>query len=275
VAISSPDDTSPLSTTPVPLVSGQLQQRQANYQAVQTLRQQGATVHGIAQDLQLNVNTVSRYARLPAPPTPQRRTTWKLIGHEEFFYRRWNEGERCAKTLFTELQQRGYRGSYKSVARYVAALRGPRPAHQAVDAPRAPALRLTVTQAVCLLLSAPEQLTAEQQMQLAHLRQASPLIERAYTLAHQFQTMVRERRSGELPDWLTGAQASGVPGLRGFVISLKKDLAAVTAALSLPWSNGPTEGHINRLKQIKRQMYGRAKLDLLKRRIMRRSAAPP
>ncbi len=268
-----PNDTPPAASAPQ--VSGQLQQRQANYQAVQTLRQQGATVHSIAQQLQLNVNTVSKYARLPAPPTKQRRTTLKLIGHEEFFYRRWNEGERCAKNLFTELQHRGYRGSYKSVARYVAALRGPRPAHQAANAPPAPAARLTVTQAVRVLLLAPDQLTAEQQTQREHLRQASPLIERAYTLAHQFQTMVRERRSDELPGWLTEAQASGVPGLRGFVISLKKDLAAVTAALSLPWSNGPTEGHVNRLKQIKRQMYGRAKLDLLKRRIMHRSAAPP
>lgn len=71
------------------------------------------------------------------------------------------------------------------------------------------------------------------------------------------------------------AQASEVPGLRGFVSGLKKDLAAVTAGVTLPWSNGPTEGHINRLKQIKRQMYGRAKLDLLKRRIMRRPVDPP
>ncbi len=265
----------PLAAVPTAGISAQLQQQQTNYQAVQDLRRQGVTLHSIAQQLQFNVNTVSKYARLPAPPAKQRRTTLKLIGHEAFFYRRWNEGERSAKNLFAELQQHGYRGSYKSVARYVAALRGPRPAQQAAAAPPAPAIRLTVTQALRVLLLAPEQLTAEQQTQLEHLRHASPLIERAYTLAHQFQTIVRERRSTELPAWMEEAQASSVPGLRGFVIGLKRDLAAVTAAVTLPWSNGPTEGHINRLKQIKRQMYGRAKLDLLKRRIMHRSADPP
>ncbi|CAG1772602.1 hypothetical protein BAC2_02744 [uncultured bacterium] len=136
-------------------------------------------------------------------------------------------------------------------------------------------MRLTVTQAVRVLLLAFDQLTAEQQTHLDHLRQASPLVERAYTLAHQFQTILREHRSAEFPAWLEEAQTSQVPGLHGFVKSLKTDLEAVTAGVSLLWSNGPTEGHVNRLKQIKRQMYGRGKLDLLKRRIMHRRTAPP
>lgn len=256
-------------------ITAQLQQQQANYQAVQALRQQGASLQNIAQQLDINVNTANKYVRLPAPPAKQRRTTLKLIGHEELFYQRWNEGERSPKILYAELQQHGFRGSYQTVARYVAELRGPLPAEQAAAAPAAPAVRLTVMQAVRVLLLAPDQLTAEQQAHLKHLRQASPLVERAYTLAHQFQTIVRERRASEFPKWLEEAQASEVPGLRGFVSGLKKDLAAVTAGVTLPWRNGPTEGHINRLKQIKRQMYGRAKLDLLKRRIMRRPVDPP
>jgi transposase len=262
-------------TAAVALVSATLQQRQANYQAVQTLRQQGATLRSIAEQLQIDVNTANKYAQLPSPPAKQHRTTLKLIGYEAFFYQRWNAGERSPKVLFTELQQRGFRGSYQSVARYVAELRGPLPAEQAAAAPAAPPMKLTVTQAVRVLLLAPDQLTAEQQTHLDHLRQTSPLVERAYTLAHQFQTLVRERRSAEFPTWLEEAQASQVPGLIGFVGSLKKDLAAVTAGVSLPWSNGPTEGHVNRLKQIKRQMYGRGKLDLLKRRIMHRRTGPP
>ena len=260
---------------PAEQMTAQLQQQQANYQTVQALRRQGATLRTIAQQLNINVNTANKYARLPAPPAKQHRTTLKLIGHEELFYQRWNEGERSPKILFAELQEHGFRGAYQTVARYVAELRGPLPAEQAADAPVAPAVRLTVTQAVRVLLLVPDQLTAEQQAQLQHLRQASPLVEQAYTLAHQFQTIVRERRGNEFPKWLEEAQASEVPGLHGFVNSLKKDLAAVTAGVTLPWSNGPTEGHINRLKQIKRQMYGRAKLDLLKRRIMHRPVVPP
>jgi transposase len=260
---------------PAEQITAQLQQQQANYHAVQALRQQGTSLQSIAQQLDINVNTANKYARLPAPPAKQHRTTLKLIGHEELFYQRWNEGERSPKILFAELQQHGFRGSDQTVARYVAELRGPLPAEQAAAAPAAPAVRLTVTQAVRVLLLVPDQLTPEQQAHLQHLRQASPLVERAYALAHQFQTIVRERRASEFPKWLEEAQASEVPGLRGFVNSLKKDLAAVTAGVTLPWSNGPTEGHINRLKQIKRQMYGRAKLDLLKRRIMRRPVVPP
>ena len=260
---------------PVKPISAYLRQQQANYQVVQALRQQGLTLRSIAQQLQINVNTANKYVHLPAPPAKQHRTTLKLIGHEAFFYQRWNDGERSPKTLFAELQQRGFQGGYTTVARYVAELRGPLPADQAAAAPAAPAVRLTVTQAVRVLLLAPDQLTTEQQTQLDQLRQASPLVERAYTLAHQFQTILHEHRSAEFPTWLEEAQTSQVPGLHGFASSLKKDLAAVTAGVSLSWSNGPTEGHVNRLKQIKRQMYGRGKLDLLKRRIMHRRGAPP
>jgi transposase len=270
----STDTTLPLPPARVEPISAYLRQQQANYQAVQTLHQQGLTLRSIAEQLQINVNTANKYVHLPAPPAKQHRTTLKLIGHEAFFYRRWNDGERSPKTLFAELQQRGFHGGYTTVARYVAELRGPLPAEQAAAAPTAPSMRLTVTQAVRVLLLAPDQLTTEQQTQLEHLRQASPLVERAYTLAHQFQTILRERRSAEFPAWLAEAQTSQVPGLHGFVKSLKTDLAAVTAGVSLPWSNGPTEGHVNRLKQIKRQMYGRGKLDLLKRRIMHRRTAP-
>lgn len=265
----------PAASPPASQVSANLLQRQANYQAVQALHQQGTSLRAIAEQLQINVNTANKYVHLPEPPAKQHRTTLKLIGHEAFFYQRWNDGERRPKTLFAELQQRGFQGGYTTVARYVAELRGPLPAAQAAAAPTAPVVRLTVTQAVRVLLLAPDQLTAEQQTQLAHLRQSSPLVERAYTLAHQFQTILRERRSAEFPTWLEEAQTSHVPGLNGFVKSLKTDLAAVKAGVSLPWSNGPTEGHVNRLKQIKRQMYGRGKLDLLKRRVMYRGAAPP
>ena len=265
-----------LESPPMPIepISAGLQQRQANYQAVQTLRQQGLTLRSIAQQLQINVNTANKYVHLPAPPGKQHRTTLKLIGHEAFFYQRWNEGERSPKALFAELKQRGFQGGYTTVARYVADLRGPLPADQAAAASTVPSVRLTVTQAVRVLLLAPDQLTTEQQTQLEYLRQASPLVERAYTLAHQFQTILRERRAAEFSAWLEDAQTSQVPGLSGFVKSLKTDLDAVTAGISQPWSNGPTEGRVNRLKQIKRQMYGRGKLDLLRRRIMHRRTAP-
>ena len=77
--------------------------------------------------------------------------------------------------------------------------------------------------------------------------------------------MVRHRQAAKLDIWLAKARSSL---LRRFADSITRDYPAVFAALSLPWSNGPTEGHINRLKCLKRQMYGRAKLDLLRQRLL-------
>ena len=80
--------------------------------------------------------------------------------------------------------------------------------------------------------------------------------------------MLREQRADDLDGWLERARESGLRAMRAFAISLGQDYAAVKAAASLPWSNGPTEGNINRLKMVKRQMYGRAKLDLLRQRVL-------
>lgn len=80
--------------------------------------------------------------------------------------------------------------------------------------------------------------------------------------------MVRERQPEQLDAWLVRTEQSGLAPLVSIANGIRKDYAAVKAGLTLKWSNGPTEGHVNRLKQVKRQMYGRAKLDLLKLRLM-------
>jgi transposase len=79
---------------------------------------------------------------------------------------------------------------------------------------------------------------------------------------------VRERRGAELEAWLAEATASGIEALARFAQGLQEELTAVTAGLTLPWSNGPVEGHINRLKLLKRQGYGRAGVGLLRQRVM-------
>jgi transposase len=84
-----------------------------------------------------------------------------------------------------------------------------------------------------------------------------------------FIAIVRNQQSQEFNGWLDAALAANSPrDLRGFARSLQSDLAAVRAALELPWSNGQTEGHIHRLKALKRQMYGRAGFDLLRIRVL-------
>ena len=93
-------------------------------------------------------------------------------------------------------------------------------------------------------------------------------------LARQFMTMVRHRLQDRLDPWLETVKTSGIPALISFANGLQKDLAAVRNALRYAWSNGQTEGQVNRLKFIKRSMYGRANFDLLRKRVLASSGPP-
>ncbi len=119
-----------------------------------------------------------------------------------------------------------------------------------------------------LLVKAPQQLSVEEQRQLIALRHCCSVAARVYPLAQRFVQIVRVGQADELDGWLQEAQASSLKHLAAFADGLQRDYAAVRAALSYEWSNGQTEGQVNRLKCIKRQMYGRAKFDLLRLRVL-------
>jgi transposase len=119
-----------------------------------------------------------------------------------------------------------------------------------------------------LFVYQPDDLDETQQKELALIRQASPSAETAYGLAQAFMQMIREQTGQQLDTWLGEVEASHLPELESFAKGIQQDKAAVVAGLTLPWSNGPTEGHVNRLKLIKRSMYGRAKLPLLRARVL-------
>ncbi|HWZ20248.1 MAG TPA: transposase, partial [Ktedonobacteraceae bacterium] len=98
--------------------------------------------------------------------------------------------------------------------------------------------------------------------------QGSDELRTVYHLSQEFVTLLKERQPEKLDDWLARAKTSGVSELGSFVKGIQRDYAAVRAACSLPWSNGIVEGHVNRLKFIKRSMFGRAKLDLLRVKVL-------
>jgi transposase len=116
-----------------------------------------------------------------------------------------------------------------------------------------------------LLTTDPAALSGTDRRFVRALVALSPDIRLAADLANDFARLVRERDAGVLDPWLEKARATG---LRGFAGGLSQDIDAVRAALSLPWSNGPAEGQVNRPKTIKRQMHGRAKFDLLRSRVL-------
>lgn len=120
---------------------------------------------------------------------------------------------------------------------------------------------------VWVLLHEPERLEATDRILLEHLRQDS-MLANAHELVQRFQRMVRQRQPERLPAWLEECSAASAPELQHFASGIRREEAAVRAALSEPWSNGPVEGQITRLKSIKRQMYGRANFDLLRLRVL-------
>lgn len=113
-----------------------------------------------------------------------------------------------------------------------------------------------------------EPLDEAEQKVIESICHRSPDIGQAAELARDFHKIVRQRQPEELKDWITKVQRSEIPELKAFVCGLERDRAAVDAALTYEWSNGPVEGQVHRLKLIKRKMYGRAKVDLLKAKVL-------
>jgi transposase len=252
------------------------QQRQKRAETVQQLHGQGWTQVAIAAHLALATKTVRRYLRTPLPLSPQRRTRDSLLdAHKPYLIERWNGGCHNAAQLGREIAQRGFTGRLSIVRLFTGQLRKaaglPPRTRSAAGRPlttdpsqRPPTLRgLT-----WLVLHQPETLEEREEAYVARVGAASSRLDLAIRLTREFTELVRQRQADKLDGWLAAAADSGISKLAQFAAGLRRDYAAVHAALSLNWSNGPTEGHINRLKCLKRQMYGRAKLDLLGRRLM-------
>lgn len=244
--------------------------RLAHYTTIRERHAKGEYLTTIARDLRLNYKTVRKYALADECPTtkayPARPRV--LAPYEPYLHARWAEGCRNGVRLHGELVAHGFRGSRSLVADFVARLRR---AGDEGDTPkpiaRVPA-PLTPHTAAYLLVRRPERRSEAEHAAVAQLRACHPEIATALAFTERFATIVRERRGEELRAWLADAEATGMRELRQFALKARKDEAAVTAGCTLRWSNGQTEGQINRLKLLKRQMYGRAKFDLLRRRML-------
>ena len=114
----------------------------------------------------------------------------------------------------------------------------------------------------------PTDLDADVQAYLTRLREADAAVAAVYDLTQAFATMAREHTGDGLDAWLDEAAVCAAPALGRFANGLRADYDAVRAGLTEEWSNGQTEGQVNKLKLIKRQMYGRAKFDLLRQRVL-------
>jgi transposase len=266
--------------------------RTARYQQVQALYQQGVPLLRIATRLGMGRATVRKFTTATVFPERaiQRRQSSIIDPYVPYLQQRWAEGCTNASQLWREIQAHGYPGVRKQVARWVQHHRsapaptGPKkyrarakpvqPA--AADQPSRGTAAITGSalaaprQLVWLLLRNPSQFDDEATAMFARIQQ-HPDVLRAHTLAQEFQAMVRQRRPEALDGWLAAGLASAIPELHNFAAGLQREYASIRAALSEPWSTGQVEGQITRVKLVKRQMYGRAKFDLLKQRVLQRA----
>jgi transposase len=196
-----------------------------------------------------------------------------LHPYEAYVRQRWQQGCRNGAQLYREIVAMGYAGKRQQVARLVAHLR--KQLKAGITDFSAQAQGLTPRAAISLLMRRPETLTKQQQQALVQMRQAHPEIERVMEIVDRFLTMLRTLQGDQLEAWMETAQHSNIREMQNFVEKLRKDLQAVQAGLTLSWNNGVVEGHVNRLKCLKRTMYGRAKFDLLRQRVLYRPPSPP
>jgi len=260
----------PLELTQAERVGQERRRRQEQYDTVHRLYVGGMSQREIAVTMGIGRKTVRRF--LAAESFPERKPgsgpqRSMLDGYRAFIEGRIEHGCHNAAQIWRELRAEGYPGGYGQVRTMVAAiLRTKREALPVVEA--VPAVKLARRKIVGLMIGERENLAAEDQGLLDRLTERSDSFREAYDLAQGFMALVRERRGADLTDWLKAASASAVAELKGFVAGLKQDQVAVEAGLTLEWSNGPVEGCINRIKEIKRRMYVRAKFDLLRRRVL-------
>ncbi len=267
--------------TPSPRHQAQAEQRRAarlaRYEQARALQQQGWPLRAIGRELNLNRNTVRKYVR--AESFPERaprvvRQSGVLEPHIPYLIERWNAGCRTGTVLWQEICERGYRGKRVTVFSFITRLRKalgiPAKKRTIKDGKVAlPEERpLTARNAVWLVLKRAEQRDEADTKRIAELRGLHEELAQAIGLAEGFVEMVRARTPTKLDDWLEQVASSGLASFRNFAASLRRDYAAVRAGIELEWSTGPVEGTINRLKMVKRTMYGRAGFDLLQRRVL-------
>jgi transposase len=226
----------------------------------------GESLSAISRATRLDRKTVQRFARagsageLPGKATSRES---KLDQFTPCLHRRWNEGVTDAAALHAELREQGWAGSEQTVRRYV------RPFRQAPAAPGpAPAVPKT-RQITRWLLTRPDHLQADEQAQLQAIRARCPHIDALAGHVTAFAEMMTARTgSRDLEAWLAAVEADDRSGLRSLAAGIRNDQQAVTNGLTLHWNSGRVEGTVNKIKMIKRQMYGRAGFDLLRKRVI-------
>lgn len=245
--------------------------RWKRYELIRYFSANGLSERRIAHLLNISRGTVIRYAKAEVFPERERNAQRPSILDPFLSYleSRFQGGCSNVRELWREIKEQGYPGSPSQISKWMA-WRRHRPEREAsvVTGALPPVMLLPSAKELTRLLMQQPDTLSEPEAWLLERLYTIPEIITVKTLATDFQEIVRNRQPDRLDDWLVRCQQSRFGAFVRFANSLAQDYTAVGAALTTDWSNGQTEGQINRLKLLKRQMYGRAKLDLLRQRVM-------
>jgi transposase len=249
--------------------------RVARWKEVQALGAQGMSTQSIARHLRMARRTVRHYRATPeAPQNAQRNprpgglTSPLLQPYVTYLQDRWQDGCTNITQLFREIVVLGYPGSRSLLAQALLAWRAPRPPKLAHGSGRRRKRSLNLR---WLCLRRPDDLPPAERAALDQVLAADAELATGHALLHRFRRLLAARDLPALETWLADARSSGLPPFIAFATGLANDRAAVDGAFTTPWSTGPVEGHVHRVKLIKRQGYGRAKVDLLRARVLKAS----
>ena len=234
--------------------------------AVHELRARGLSKSAIGRQLGLHPATVRKLAtaRTLEELTAKTEQRAHLVDdHIDYLHQRWNDGERNATGLFREITARGYQGGELAVQRYLRRFRNGR-GHVAVPGPKPP----TVREVTGWIMSHPDRLDPTDADRLRRIRAHDGGLDRLTRHVRRFATMMTELSGGDLEQWISDVEHDTLAPVASFARNLRRDQDAVHAGLTLSHSSGRVEGTVNKIKMLKRQMFGRARFDLLRTRVL-------
>ena len=252
---------------------------------IHRLYKAGISKCAIARQLGKHRATINKHLEMRQhPPVFTRKRVASILDpYEDNLRRSWKKGCRNASELWREIQETGFSGTRKQVAQWVYERREQLDASTPYKYREAFAKEknnsdstktrsgnsgLPVARRLVWVFLKPRDKLTPDESKLRTCLLDHKILAQAVELAEEFQRMIRARELQGFADWLEECESSKIPELRNLALGMRKDISAIRNALQLSWSNGQTEGQINRLKLLKRQMYGRAKFDLLRLRCL-------
>ena len=240
------------------------------FDEMKKLQAKGLSNNAIAKSLGMHRDTVRKYLSMDVLMRKSYGERGMIEAHFEYIKERMKSDPNIhLKTLWTELKQKGYPGAYSTLSESLTYydIRVGKKARQ-TKLPQHAGSFFKPSAAAMAFLAPESKISSTQKKLISKLCQSSPELKHTMSLVKKFRELIENKMGSELNAWIAEAKHSVIAELKSFATGLLSDLQSIENAINLHWSNGPVEGNVNKLKTIKRQMYGRASFDLLRKRLV-------